>query len=748
MKGSMETLPASNPPTLSEAFSLPQGENELTPVHAALRNKWAILGFATAMAVLAYALLRGVQPLYTAGASIMIDPRQVQLMGQQQTLLANQNLSESWTRTQMELLNSPKLAANVVQALDLAHNRLFQDCASADGLLGKALAWLPQRAAPSPCQVSQDGAVKILLGQVMAFSNDRQSYIIKTIATTPDPQLSAQIANAYAQAYVDWQREVPRVVAEKADELLRPYLQQMRARVQAANAAVEQYRQVHGLVPIFRDASGLRPNQTLNSQSLAEANSELSVASNQLTEKQSSLQQVQRLLRDGGRVDAIAPVLASPVIQGLLQRRAELAGHLDDLRTRLMPAEQRVISAEAQLARNEKQIRAEVDKTVTSLSSEVAALTVRKAALSARVADLQLQVAAESRDDVALQALLRDAQAESSAYEAMLVRLKQIGAERLVQRGEAQIVVEASPPDLPSYPKKSVMVAGSFMASLCIGAGLAFAHGFMSRRFRNAEQVEGETGLLVLGLFPEIRGRSPQDAVVDAPLSFEADSVRSVLAQVYGPHSPPGEARGEVVLVTSALSAEGKTSFSVALGRCAMQSGLRTFVLDCDLRQPALERAILGERRGIGGEADGLSHRPADLIAGAHFDVRSGLRFLALSRHVSNPHGLLAWPGLPELMAQLRRQYDLIIVDTPPVLAVPDVLQFGPLAKRVLLMIDWRKTPRSAVVAATRALRYAGLSPVGAVMTKVDLRRYAKASSGNVPYVRYDRRYHKALKNA
>ncbi len=744
----MKILPPGNPPALSEAFSLPHGENELTPVHAALRNKWAILGFATAVAVLTYVLLRGVQPLYTAGTSIMIDPRQVQLMGQQQTLLANQNLSESWTRTQMELLNSPKLAANVVQALDLAHNRSFQDCPGAGGLLGKALAWLPQRSAPPPCRISPDGAAKTLLGQVMAFSNDRSSYIIKTIATTSDPQLSAQIANAYAQAYVDWQRDVPRIVAEKADELLRPYLQQMRARVQAANAAVEQYRQVHGLVPIFRDASGSRPNQTLNSQSLAEANSELSVASNQLTDKQSSLQQIQRLLREGGQADAIAPVLASPVIQGLLQHRAEFASNLDVLRTRLLPAEPQVISAQAQLARNEKQIRIEIDKTVASLSSEVAALTVRKAALTARVADLQLQVAAESRDDVALQALLREAQAESSAYEAMLVRLKQIGAERLVQRGEAQIVVEASPPDIPSYPKKSVTVAGSFMGSLCIGVGLAFAHGFMSRRFRNAEQVEGETGLLVLGLFPEIRGRSPQDAVVDAPLSFEADSVRSVLAQVYGPHSPPGAARGEVVLVTSALPAEGKTSFSVALGRCAMQSGLRTFILDCDLRQPALERAILGDRYEAGGERDIRPHSPADLIAGAHSDDRSGLRFLALSRHVSNPHGLLAWPGLPDLIAQLRRQYDLVVLDTPPVLAVPDVLQFGPLAKRVLLMIDWRKTPRSAVVAATRALRYAGLPPIGAVMTKVDLRRYAKASSGNIPHIHYDHRYHKALKSA
>ncbi len=756
----MESLPVTNDQLSRDAPGSPHGENEITPVQVALQNKWAILGFAMAVAASIYLLLRTVQPLYMAGASIMIDPRQVQLLGQQQTLLANQNLDESWTRTQMEVLNSPRLAASVVQALDLAPDRLFQDCPGAhgllanvrallpDGLLAKMRALLGADAASPPCRVSEGAAVKVLLGEVMSFSNDRQSYIIKVAAITPDPDLSARVANAYAKAYVDWQRDVPRTVAEKANALLTPYLAQMRARLQAANAAVEQYRQAHGLVSIRKDDGGSHLGQTVRSQSLAEANTELSVVTDQLADKQSLLQQVQALLRGGRRVEAIAPALASPVIQVLLERNAELAGALDELLTRYTPMMQPVISAKVELARNEAQIRAEVDKTVGSLSTEVAALTARKAALAARVADLQGQVADESRDDVALQDLQREAQAETSAYEAMLVRLEQIGAERLVQRGEAQIVVEATPPDTPSYPRKKMMVAGAFMASLCIGTGLAFARGFLSHRFRNAEQVEDETGLLVLGFLPKSRGRPLQDLVVDAPLSFEADSVRSVLAQVCGPPVPGGEPRGQVVLVTSALPGEGKTSFSVALGRCAMLSGLSTFLLDCDLRRPTLERAILGRRVVAAAEADTRSRSPASLIARACRDERSGLRFLPLSRYVSSSHGMLAWPGLSEMLVLLRTQYDLIVLDTPPVLAVSDVLQLGPLAERVLLMIDWRKAHRPAVIASVRALQRAGLPASGAVMTKVDLRRYAKASSGNVPYLRNDRRYRRALTGA
>lgn len=736
----MEAPTIDNRPMLLDVPGTPNGGNELTPIRAVMRYKWSILAFATAVAIAVYAGLSTVQPLYNSSASVMIDPRQVQLLGQQSTLLANQDPNESWTRTQMEVLNSPRLAVKVVHTLGLTQNPLFQDCTEPEGFAGKLRAMLPGAPPPS-CQPSEEAAVKTLLAGVMKFSNDRGSFIIKTTAMTPDPELSARVANAYAVAYVDWQRSVPQGVAEKADEQLTPYLQQMRARVQAANTAVERHRQTYGLIPLRKGDS----SQTLRSQSLGEANSELSVADNQLADKQSLLQQVQRLQRGGGPVEAIPPALASPVIQVLLQKQAELAGTLDELRTRYMPGTQPVVSAQTLLSRNQAQIRAEIGKTVASLSSEVAALTARRATVAARVADLQAQVATDSHNDVVLQDLQRDAQAEISAYEAMLVRLKQIGAERLVQRGEAQVVVEAIPPDFPSYPRKRMMVAGAFLGSLCIGGGIALAGSFLSRRFRNAEHIEDETGLRVLGLFLESRGRPPQDLVADMPFSFGADSVRSVLAQLCGSRPPGGEPLGKVVMVTSALPGEGKTSFSVALGRCAAQSGMSVFLLDCDLRRPAVEKAILGRRAATG---EGVSVRPsspAELIASAGQDERSGLRYLPLSHYASSPHGMLGWHGLPELLDQLRDRYDLIILDAPPVLAVSDAVQLGPLADEVVAMIDWRKTPRPAVVAAIRALRRAGMPVSGAVMSKVDLRRYEKASAGNVPFLRYDRRYHKAL---
>ncbi|MBV8458826.1 MAG: hypothetical protein JO122_19700 [Acetobacteraceae bacterium] len=131
----------------------------------------------------------------------------------------------------------------------------------------------------------------------------------------------------------------------------------------------------------------------------------------------------------------------------------------------------------------------------------------------------------------------------------------------------------------------------------------------------------------------------------------------------------------------------------------------------------------------------------AQLIASASIDARSGLRFLPLGRFVTNPRGILAWPGLPGglpgMLEELRAQCDLILLDTPPVLVVSDVLQLGPLADQVVLMINWRETPRLAVLAAMRVLERARMPATGVVMSKVELRRYGRLSLGDGSYGGY-----------
>jgi len=718
--------------------------SELTPLQVALRYKWMILILAVVVSGAMYGGLKFVSPTFVAEADLRIDMPRLRLMNDSSSLLSDQKPSQELLRTEMAVLSSPRLALTAVTALGLENLRAFQLCPRVSwpqalhNLVGRVLG----RPAPQPaCEVSPEHAAKVLLS-ALNFTAAREALIIQITASQPDPQLAARLANGYADTYIKWQSDMKAGLAQQADEWLSADLANIQAKMIADDAAVEAYRQSHHLIGLHSKGNGDGAVDTISTQSLEQQNSDLGAVNAALAEKSSILAQVQQALRDG-HLDAVAPVLGSQMIQSMITHQAQLSANLAELRANYGSTYPTVVAASAAVARNDAQIRTEIDKIVRGLSSEVAALNERKATVMRQVEGAEKKVAGESEAAVDLSELQRAADTDRRIYESLFVRLKQVDAERRMEQANAAVVVEATPPDFPSAPRKPMIVAGTFLASVGAGIGLAFAREMMSRRFRDTEQVESEIGLPVLGIFPKTR-KAPQDIVIDDPFSIEAEAVHGVVTNLLRHANPDGGPLGRVVLVTSSLPGEGKSCFSVALGRTAVRSGMSAFVLDCDLRRPMVERLVAGERRGeiVAPPGNGLSETAdiaAEVMHHAGIDERSALRYLSLSRYVDNPHGLMAWSGLSAILTHLRSRYDLVVLDTPPVLAVSDSIKLGSLADEVLLMIDWSATPREAVTSATRVLQRAQIAISGIVMTKVDLRRYARSNSGEGYYLRHYR---------
>lgn len=725
----------------------PVAAHEPTPLQVALRHKWPILALALLAAAAMQAALGWVAPTFVAEADLRIDMPPLRGVTDDNTsLLRAEPPSVELLHTEMAALTSPRLALAAVQALGLQTlpgYRLCQPRSLRDRIRG-LIDRLRGAQGPAPaCAVSPEHAAKILLSG-MSFASDRASYIIQISAGAGDPALAARIANGYAEAYIESQRTLKANLAQQADAWLAADLARMQAQMLADDAAAEAYRQQHRLIGLRPGTDGGDGSDTVATQLLAQRTTDLGAIDAALAEKTGTLAQMERAMRDG-HADAVAPVLGSPLIQALIARQADLSAALAQLRGNYGPTYPAVAAAAAAQERAEAQVRAEADRIAHGLRGEVAALGGRRAAVAAEIAALQNQVAGESRDSVDLAELRRTAATDRRIYESLVVRLTQVEAEQRMQQPNAAIVVEATPPDAPSSPRTRMMVAGTFLAALGTGVGIAFGAETMSRRFRDSDQMEGEVGLPVIGVFAR-RRRAPQDMAIDRPLSVEAEAVQSVLTHLLGTSDerrlgPNGAPLGRVVMVTSALPGEGKSCLSVALGRSAMRAGLSAVVLDCDVRRPAVGRLLA---RAASPELDAF-HEPrdpreaADLIAEAMrragSDDRSGLLHLSLRDHVGDPHRLLAWPGfagdgLVGLLSYLRARHDLVLLDTPPVLAVADALRLGGLADEVVLAVDWTGTPRQAVLAAVRTLQRARLGVTGLVMTKVDLRRYARASGG------------------
>jgi len=722
--------PGATPPS-------PRGDSSLTPMQTVMRRKWSILVFSLLTTAAAYATVRQLPARYTATAEVMIDAQQVRVITAE-NLLSSQMLDVALLRTEMERFNAPQLARSVVQQLGLT--TVPEYCRSTQstsgwyerlrGIFGRLTSNAPPSITPrAPCRVSVEKATRQLLGAVTA-SNDGRSYIINLNAEAGNPKLAALIANTYAGAFVAERRAERRAVVQDARRWMSSYVAQLRTQVDAADRAVAEYRAAHHLTQVR--------GQTVVSQTLGDLNSQLASVTGEIAQKQSTVAELRTVMQSGGDATATTPVLNSPLIQSLRVREAELAAQEAKLRARLGDAHPQVVAVMAQMRQLRQQVRAEVGKTVTSISGELVALKARRTALAARVNQLQTRVGEQGQTDVHLQMLERRAVFDRKTYQSMLGRLKEIEAQQGMEDAGARVVVTAMPPLAPSWPRTKMMTVGAFIAAFGIGASLAFVHSLLLRAFRDIEHVEQETGLPVLGVFARPRRRlAPQDMTLDTPGSPESEALRTVFLNTLYTHGGRRDHPGRTVLITSALPSEGKTSFAVAFGRAAARSGMSTVLLDCDMRRPAVKRlscaghGTLAADRAVDGRGGGLA-------GNSLIDKPSGMHVLSLSGTLPDPCRLIGSESVRALLQHLRTQYDIVLLDTPPLLVVADALSLVSLADDVVLVVNWHTTPRHAVVAAVRMLRRCGANLSGAVLSKINLRRYSGMSPG---YTYYARRY-------
>ena len=545
---------------------------DASPLEVALRRKWLILGLAFTIAILVYLALGFATPRYTAEADVRIDLPQLRYSGDSASVIPEAQVTAEGVHTEMAALGSPRLAEKAAVAMGLQKRRDYQICPK--------LSWLATiktmfgRSPPPPCTESIAQAGRVLLDRI-AIGNDKMSYIIQIKASDPNPDEAALIANGFATAYVNYQRDTKIALAQEADSWLGGQLATVQAAMEKADHAVATYRQVHNLVDLHSDTPGVA--DTAASRHFSELNQQLEAVQASITDKQSTLAQT----------GAAGTGLDSVVVQSLLERHGELASSLANLRATLGENHPSVQAAASALRRNEAQTSAEIGRTVAAQNGQLAALTARRNAIAAQVAVASAQMSGESQARVKLEELQREATTERTLYESLFVRLKQVDAERRLEVANAAIVVEATAPDHPVFPHKMMMTAGAFLAALGAGVGGSFIYELASGRFQGADQVEGEIGLPVLGLFLR-RNRAPHDMVVDEPLSLETEAVHAALTQIL--RTPPGEPQhsGRTILVTSSLPHEGKSSFSVSLGRAAAIAGHSVILLDCDLRRPAV----------------------------------------------------------------------------------------------------------------------------------------------------------------
>lgn len=708
-----------------------------------------ILGTIAIMMAFAALSLYRTTPLYTASALVMIDSGRNQVFENATSLSGGGGgygyYDSSLIENQVQILYSRSLAERVVENLGLDQAPVTNVVDAVEepqsGLarivgLADPRNWFAQEQVSILTEEQEtanrrESLINSVLGGLTASALGF-STAIEIRYVDSDPERAARLANALSEAYVSDQLEAKFEASERATRWLTERVQQLADQVRDADVAVQQYKSDNNLTEV----SGT----SVVDQQLAGLNQQLIIARSELAEQEARYARVAEL-QNAGRAQDVSQVVASPLINSLRAQETELLRREADFSSRYGPRHPRMIDLQSEKENLLASIETEVQRVIETIRNDLAVTRARVRSLESSLRQASGQTSEDSRARIRLRELEANAASSHAMYDAFLSRFNEVQGQEGVQVTDARVISEAVVPVSPSSPNvnRSLTIAGGF--GLILGFALAFLLERLDSGFRTATQIEKMIGLPVLASVPELsRGLkssgSPSEQVIDKPMSAFSEAIRGLQMGINlsNVDHPP-----QVFLVTSSVASEGKTTVVISLARLAASSGKKVLVIDCDLRRPAVARELGISKYDLGLVEVLLGS--AKLEDCLKKDPRSSVQTLPVKFKTGNPVDILGSEAMERLIAEARDNFDLVIIDSAPLLPVNDTRVLARLVDAALFAVRWEKTPRDAVRNGSRVLAEAHAAMPGIVLTRADSKRFHSYSYGHYGYQAYNKYY-------
>lgn len=610
--------------------------------------------------------------------------------------------SDRFFDTQVDIVNSRSVTIAVAEALGLFNNDRFLETmeVSLDDADDRVL---------TPQEARRELVIETLQDNLsVGFTGETR--ILQIIFSSPDARLSARIANGYADAYIRTNLSRKSESSVYALDFLRAQLREAQSRLEKSEREALSYARQTRLVDAS-NAAGNRQSGSTQPQSLVTA--QLVNLNDAYSEAVAERVAAEQLWLQAAATAPLtsSEVLTNQAIQEILAQRAlaeadyrkELTDRGDD-----HPA---VLQAQERVAELNRQINAIAGNIRRSIQSQYAVARSREEKLRRRLETLKGTTLTEQNQGIELSILRREADTNRQQYDALLRRFNQLNAESGVQTNNLAVIDQAMVDPEPSWPNLPLNIALSVVAGLLFSGLYVLAQTQLLDRVRTGNDVTNRLGLALLGALPPT-----PDVLGDArdPKSHVSESL-NVLRTSLLMASESGAPR--LAMITSIQASEGKSSTCVALAVAYARLGKKVLIVDLDLRRPNVHR-LLSLSNSVGASA--VLSGQAELAAAIQKTEFAGVDAITGGDVPPSPTELVMGNALDAMLASVAQVYDLVLVDSAPLLSLADAVILSSRVEATLLVIEAGRNSNRAVQAGVSRLKAAGAHISGAILTKYD----------------------------
>jgi len=672
---------------------------------AILKHRWVIIGSVVGCLLLGVAATLLARPMYTAQTTIQIDREATKVLDVEGLVPAESLSGNEFLDTQIGLLKSETLARRVVQSLNLASDPTFLEMAGLKDANN-------QQADSKESRTAIENVLARALMKRTIVKQEGLSRLVNVEFTSPDPALSARVANALAANFVTTSLERRFEASSYARTFLEERLRQVKQKLEDTEKQLVAYAAQQQIINVSPDA-GAGPGsdgatQSLTASNLSALNSALTAAKAERIKAEQRWRQAQST-----PVLSLLEVLGDPTVQRLRQDRATLSGTYQQKLKIYSPDFPEMQQLKAQIDEIDRQINAVANANLSAIRSQYEIALKQERSFAAQVEQLKGSFLDLRERNIQYTILQREVDTNRTLYEGLLQRYKEVGVAGGLGSNNISVVDRAQAPTGPSSPKPALNLAIALLLGLGLGAGITLLLELLDESIRTPDDVVNKLGLTLVGAIPELaKGVTPLDALADprSPFTEAYSSARTSL------QFSTNEGLPNSLLVTSGRPSEGKSTTALALARSFAHLGLRVLLVDSDLRNPSLHRLLsLDNSFGLSNFLTG-----DDLASVVQTTGDPAMAVIPSGPLPPNPAELLAGARFPLLLQEAKARFDLLVIDGPPVIGLADAPILASRAAATILIVEAGGARRSVVRIATKRLLQARARLLGALLTKFD----------------------------